>query len=217
MAEGSNDMHKNTSSLPNGTDGKVKTVKHPRWTRQESLVLIQGKKRTTQCQKRWSNILVDFKKIKTWESQMKGEVKSFWMMRNDLRKEMKLPGFFDIEVYDVLDVGVLAMPAVPLALLTTIIDAEDGKHYKIMTVAEKEDEDYKAETVFDSSQQAPAQDDTRKEKCPESSKCTGSTSQERWKRRRLSLCVSEDKNMGDRLVTTVNKLTDALLRIANKF
>lgn len=138
MAEGSNDMHKNTSSPPNGTDGKVKTARHPRWTRQETLVLIQGKKVVesqiqeghrsisafgpdqnepkwdlvssyckqrgvnrgpVQCQKRWSNLLVDCKKIKTWEFQIKREVKSFWMMRNDLRKEMKLPGFFDKEVY----------------------------------------------------------------------------------------------------------------------
>lgn len=49
------------------------------------------------------------------------------------------------------------MPAVPLGLLTTIIDAEDGKHYKIMAVAEKEDGDDEAEKEDDSSQQAPTE------------------------------------------------------------
>ncbi|KAF5181505.1 Trihelix transcription factor asr3 [Thalictrum thalictroides] len=116
----------------------------PRWTRQEILVLIQGKKvaetrvrsrrtnNTTgsnqvepkwasvssyckrhgvnrgpvQCRKRWSNLSGDFKKIKEWESvKSGGESESFWVMRNDLRRERKLPGFFDKEVYDILDGG----------------------------------------------------------------------------------------------------------------
>ncbi|KAL8225919.1 hypothetical protein R6Q57_018476 [Mikania cordata] len=43
----------------------------------------------------------DFKKIKEWESQITKEAESFWAMRNDMRRERKLPGFFDREVYDI--------------------------------------------------------------------------------------------------------------------
>lgn len=122
-----------------------KTVRLPRWTRQEILVLIQGKRVAenrvrrgraagsafgsgqiepkwasissyckrhgvnrgpVQCRKRWSNLAGDFKKIKEWESRIKEETESYWVMRNDLRRERKLPGFFDREVYDILDGGV---------------------------------------------------------------------------------------------------------------
>lgn len=125
-----------------------KAPRLPRWTRQELLVLIQGKRVAenrvrrgrsavmafgsssaqvepkwssvssyckrhgvnrgpVQCRKRWSNLAGDFKKIKEWESQIssKKEIESFWVMRNDLRRERKLPGFFDREVYDILDGG----------------------------------------------------------------------------------------------------------------
>ncbi|KAM3235669.1 trihelix transcription factor ASR3 isoform X1 [Capsicum annuum] len=131
-------------SFNGGADDANKVARLPRWTRQEILVLIQGKKvaenrirrgRTgslefgsaqvepkwasvssyckkhgvnrgpVQCRKRWSNLAGDFKKIKEWESQIKEETESFWLMRNDLRREKKLPGFFDREVYDILDRG----------------------------------------------------------------------------------------------------------------
>ncbi|KAL9246614.1 hypothetical protein vseg_020129 [Gypsophila vaccaria] len=113
-----------------------KAARLPRWTRQEILVLIQGKKvaenrvkrgraaasvepkwatvssyckrhgvnrGAVQCRKRWSNLAGDFKKIKDWESQLQDDADSFWLMRNDLRRDRKLPGFFDREVYDILD------------------------------------------------------------------------------------------------------------------
>ncbi|KAK4488724.1 hypothetical protein RD792_004504 [Penstemon davidsonii] len=124
-----------------GDDGN-KTARLPRWTRQEILVLIQGKRVAenrvrrgrgsgsafgsgqiepkwasvssyckrhgvnrgpVQCRKRWSNLAGDYKKIKEWESKIREETDSFWVMRNDLRREKKLPGFFDREVYDILD------------------------------------------------------------------------------------------------------------------
>ncbi|KAK6160476.1 hypothetical protein DH2020_003857 [Rehmannia glutinosa] len=126
-----------------GDEGS-KTARLPRWTRQEILVLIQGKRVAenrvrrgrasgsafgsghiepkwasissyckrhgvnrgpVQCRKRWSNLAGDFKKIKEWESKIREDTESFWVMRNDLRRERKLPGFFDREVYDILDGG----------------------------------------------------------------------------------------------------------------
>lgn len=130
-------------STDGGDDGS-RAPRLPRWTRQEILVLIQGKRvaeskvrriRTAgaafgsgqvepkwasvssycrmhgvnrgpvQCRKRWSNLAGDYKKIKEWELQRKEGSESFWAMRNDLRRERKLPGFFDKEVYDILDAG----------------------------------------------------------------------------------------------------------------
>ncbi|KAL3655954.1 hypothetical protein CASFOL_000350 [Castilleja foliolosa] len=112
-------------------DEANKTARLPRWTRQEILVLIQGKRvaenrsdRSTepkwasissycklhgvnrgpvQCRKRWSNLAGDYRKIKEWESRVRDDTESFWVMRNDLRREKKLPGFFDREVYDIID------------------------------------------------------------------------------------------------------------------
>lgn len=94
---------------------------------------------------------------------------------------MKLPGFFNKEIYDFLDVAVFAMWAVPLALLTTIIDADDGKHYEIMAVAEKDNGDDKEETVFDSSQQAPAKMVYTILNNLESSKLTRVEKRNKWK------------------------------------
>ncbi|XP_031123579.1 uncharacterized protein LOC116026238 [Ipomoea triloba] len=146
MASGSIEMNKNvlssTSSIVLGEqlpNDKNKTSRHPRWTRPETLVLIEGKKIAedrkgcgtssvlgcaqikpkwdlvssyskqngvnrgpVQCRKRWSNLISDFKKIRTWELQVKEKRDSYWMMMNDLRKMRKLPGFFDREIYDVL-------------------------------------------------------------------------------------------------------------------
>lgn len=147
-----------TASIDGGDDG-CKAPRLPRWTRQEILVLIQGKRVAenrvrrgraagmgfgsgqiepkwasvssyckrhgvnrgpVQCRKRWSNLAGDFKKIKEWESHVKDGTESFWVMRNDLRRERKLPGFFDREVYDILDgaatVASSASPGLGLAL-----------------------------------------------------------------------------------------------------
>ncbi|XP_050223996.1 trihelix transcription factor ASR3 [Mercurialis annua] len=171
------------TSVDGGDDGG-KTPRLPRWTRQEILVLIQGKKvaenrvrrgRTAgmafgsgqvepkwasvssyckrhgvnrgpvQCRKRWSNLAGDYKKIKEWENQIRDETESFWLMRNDLRRERKLPGFFDREVYDILDGadGVNAAaptPALALALAPASNTEED------------------TEVVFDSGRTAAAED-----------------------------------------------------------
>ncbi|KAK3198213.1 hypothetical protein Dsin_021628 [Dipteronia sinensis] len=50
-----------------------------------------------QCRKRWNNLASDYKKINERESShaVKDDTESFWVMRNDLRRERKLSGFFD--------------------------------------------------------------------------------------------------------------------------
>ena len=149
-------------STDGGDDGS-RAPRLPRWTRQEILVLIQGKRvaeskvrriRTAgaafgsgqvepkwasvssycrmhgvnrgpvQCRKRWSNLAGDYKKIKEWELQRKDGSESFWAMRNDLRRERKLPGFFDKEVYDILEAGSGAQQA---NLVVAPPPAEDEK------------------------------------------------------------------------------------------
>ncbi|KAL6182699.1 hypothetical protein ACLB2K_044112 [Fragaria x ananassa] len=176
------------SQVPSGSsEERTKTIRHPRWTRHETLVLIEGKKviengiqfqkgrrsiaalgkdpvepkwdlissfcrqrgmsrGPVQCRKRWSNLLVDFKKIRNWESQIKGEAESFWVMRNDLRRDKKLPGFFDREVYDVLDgKDVTATPAFPLAVIYPVplnsMPMEDASHATMEAAAEEEEEE----------------------------------------------------------------------------
>lgn len=183
-----NDAVEGRQTSVDGGDEGSRAPRLPRWTRQEILVLIQGKKvaesrvrrgRTAglafgsghlepkwasvssyckrhgvnrgpvQCRKRWSNLAGDYKKIKEWESHIRDEAESFWVMRNDLRRERKLPGFFDREVYDILDGG---SPAPELALALT--PAKDGEG---VTIAEDADAE-EAEAVFDSGRSAAVED-----------------------------------------------------------
>ncbi|CAL0325258.1 unnamed protein product [Lupinus luteus] len=174
---------------------RIKATRHPRWTRQETLVLIEAKKMvengeqlfrfksssgllnnsdpkweivssccqqqgvkrgSVQCRKRWGNLLTDFRKIKKWESSLKDEGESFWMMRNDKRKENKLPGFFDEVVYRVLDGGVLSAAALPLTLFKMPSKPENGVgHVEGVTLDQcKEDDDdnddHENEAIVDS-------------------------------------------------------------------
>ncbi|KAL6552362.1 hypothetical protein OROHE_007726 [Orobanche hederae] len=155
------------TSGSNGQDDGHKTPRHPRWTRQETLVLIEAKKiveergwkgrksssvlgmenvepkwdavssycrrngverGAVQCRKRWSNLLSDFKKIKTWDSTAEdGGGGCFWEMRSDSRRERRLPGFFDREVYEVLDgKDFITTPEYQLALVTVSVDGDNG-------------------------------------------------------------------------------------------
>ncbi|KAI3905939.1 hypothetical protein MKW92_034678 [Papaver armeniacum] len=93
----------------------------PKWASVSTYCKHHGVNRgPVQCRKRWSNLAGDFKKIKEWESQILEETESFWVMRNDLRRERKLPGFFDREVYDILDGGVVA----PLAATGDVVEED---------------------------------------------------------------------------------------------
>jgi len=144
----------------------------PRWTRQEILVLIEGKRVVeksgrgrgrgramggdgagaggaeptkwaavaeycrrhgvdrgpVQCRKRWSNLAGDYKKIREWERVFAARKEaSFWAMRNDARRERRLPGFFDLEVYDILEgraVGNVAAAAATAAARPVVVDVE---------------------------------------------------------------------------------------------
>ena len=176
-------IQEQAAQVDNGGE-KAKTTRHPRWTREETIFLIEGKKavenggkqvsgngsslgsdhleskwdmvssfcqqlgvnRTpVQCQKRWGNILSDFRKIKKWESNIKEEAESFWMMRNDERRERKLPGFFDREVYNVLDRKVSdATVAFPLTTLIKTTPRDDQGE-----AAALEDEEAEAEAIVD--------------------------------------------------------------------
>lgn len=145
-----------SSAVNGGEDGKP-TARLPRWTRQEILVLIQGKsdaesrfkpgrngsgfgssepkwalvssyckkhgvnRGPIQCRKRWSNLAGDYKKIKEWESQVRDETESFWLMRNDLRRERKLPGYFDKEVYEILDSPSMAVAAAAAVAASVVV------------------------------------------------------------------------------------------------
>ncbi|OVA09677.1 Myb-like domain [Macleaya cordata] len=122
----------------------------PKWASVSSYCKRHGVNRgPVQCRKRWSNLAGDFKKIKEWESQISEESESFWVMRNDLRRERKLPGFFDREVYDILDGGVVTATT-PLAVTADGKDNEGG----VVTKAEEEGE----EVIFDSGRTAAADD-----------------------------------------------------------
>ncbi|CAN6471866.1 unnamed protein product [Victoria cruziana] len=162
MGNGGPDGEGLTAGSRSGNGGEEnKPPRLPRWTRQEILVLIQGKRDAegrgrrggggggggggagsvepkwaaisaycrrhgvdrgpVQCRKRWSNLAGDYRKIKEWE---RGGGESFWVMRNDARRERRLPGFFDREVYDMLDGGTAAAKAaMVLVPVETIFDS----------------------------------------------------------------------------------------------
>ncbi|KAL5717340.1 hypothetical protein ACHQM5_010359 [Ranunculus cassubicifolius] len=284
------------------TDGN-RAPRLPRWTRQEILVLIQGKKVAenrvrrgrsigssnqvvepkwalvssyckrhgvnrgpVQCRKRWSNLAGDFKKIKEWELHNKsGESESFWVMRNDLRRERKLPGFFDKEVYDILD-GAPAETAVVEKLKE--ID-EELSDYDPQEEEGGRGDGVDKETVAIGSPRAavasplPISEKVYEPSCQEYPKSTGnekevasnaekvSPSREERKRKRspsedpdthlgeqlvnvlekngmiltrqlesqninCELDRDQRKDQGNSLVTVLNKLADALGRIADK-
>ncbi|TYJ47887.1 hypothetical protein E1A91_A01G023100v1 [Gossypium mustelinum] len=174
-------------------DDVSKAPRLPRWTRQEILVLIQGKRVAenrvrrgraaglafgssqvepkwasvssyckrhgvnrgpVQCRKRWSNLAGDFKKIKEWESNIREESESFWVMRNDLRRERKLPGFFDKEVYDILDGAAAVSSAVeiPDSVVAPALALALTPTPAVQDTAEDN------EAVFDSGRSAAAED-----------------------------------------------------------
>lgn len=130
-------------AVPVGAEERSRVGRHPRWSRNETLILIEAKRveeakwskvkeerergietaransdskwlsvshfcermgvvrSAAQCRKRWCNLSADYKRIRDWQT-LRGK-QSFWLMSNDVRKENKLPGCFDHEVFDSLD------------------------------------------------------------------------------------------------------------------
>ncbi|EHA8589586.1 trihelix transcription factor ASR3 [Cocos nucifera] len=196
-AGGSNGYERGAGAGAGAGGGGGRPPRLPRWTRQEILVLIEGKRVVesrgrgraaagrpaaalvgagspvepkwaavsaycrrhgvnrgpVQCRKRWSNLAGDFKKIKEWESgragaEKKGGWESFWAMRNDLRRERRLPGFFDREVYDILDGAAAAAAVEPPEEGEGEEEEEEGKGVAGKRVVAGE------EAVFDSGRAA---------------------------------------------------------------
>ncbi|RZR90746.1 hypothetical protein BHM03_00018693 [Ensete ventricosum] len=120
-----------------GEEGAAIPVE-PKWASVSSYCRLHGVNRgPVQCRKRWSNLAGDFKKVKEWEGKGK---ESFWTMRSDLRREKRLPGFFDREVYDILDGAAGAAVA-----------EEEGKNGSGRAAAAGAEEE---EAVFDSGRTA---------------------------------------------------------------
>ncbi|XP_021286200.1 trihelix transcription factor ASR3-like [Herrania umbratica] len=246
-----------------------KNTRHTRWTRQETIVLIQAKlavenrararsipfsifssdqnepkwdsvssyckqhgvgREPVQCQKRWSNLLGDFKKIKTWESHIKEGAESFWTMRSNSRRERKLPGLFDREVYDILDGREFPMAATPLAHVTAMTEIDSSSVDQVAMAAataeeeqKNEDEEADEEIGLENDKEtiamrSPAKTDGNlspisgeaKEKDPGSTAGTGSMIQKGLKRRRLSIDGSEDINWAKVLERSSNMLSSQL-------
>ncbi|KAF7009003.1 hypothetical protein CFC21_023637 [Triticum aestivum] len=172
-----------------GIAGPGRAARLPRWTRQEILVLIEGKRVVevrgrgrgrgaaggaaaeptkwaavaeycrrhgvergpVQCRKRWSNLAGDYKKIREWERSLPslaGKEVSFWAMRNDARRERRLPGFFDREVYDIIEGRGSGGGGI-----------RDSGSNAAVALAETGEEEGKEKLVFDSGRASAAGDD----------------------------------------------------------
>ena len=91
---------------PGRASGSGQVQAEPKWASVSSYCKNHGVNRgPVQCRKRWSNLAGDYKRIKEWELQVRDEAESGWAMRNELGRERKQPGYFDREVYDMIDGG----------------------------------------------------------------------------------------------------------------
>jgi hypothetical protein len=117
----------------------------PKWAAVAEYCRRHGVERgAVQCRKRWSNLAGDYKKIKEWERAAREP--SFWAMRNDARRERRLPGFFDREVYDILE-------GRDRAILGGRSRGNAAEKEEVVPVEEEEDAGA-AEPVFDSGRPA---------------------------------------------------------------
>ncbi|XP_062219159.1 trihelix transcription factor ASR3-like [Phragmites australis] len=128
--------------------GEASTALEPKWAAVAEYCRRHGVERgPVQCRKRWSNLAGDYKKIKEWErTAPAAREPSFWAMRNDARRERRLPGFFDREVYDILE-------GRGRAILTGRSGANATEEEEAVHV-EEEEEVGAVEPVFDSGRPA---------------------------------------------------------------
>jgi hypothetical protein len=127
----------------------------PKWAAVAEYCRRHGVERgPVQCRKRWSNLAGDYKKIKEWERAAPAERDpSFWAMRNDARRERRLPGFFDREVYDILEGRARPVPDDRAA--RNAAAAEEAVAVAVAVHVEEEDREAQVpEAVFDSGRPA---------------------------------------------------------------
>ncbi|OEL31759.1 Trihelix transcription factor ASR3 [Dichanthelium oligosanthes] len=134
-----------------GGEAAAAAALEPKWAAVAEYCRRHGVERgPVQCRKRWSNLAGDYKKIKEWErAAAASREPSFWAMRNDARRERRLPGFFDREVYDILEGRGRAI----LAGRSAGNAAEEEEAVAAARV-EEEKEAGPAEAVFDSGRPA---------------------------------------------------------------
>lgn len=87
-----------------------------KWDRISSLCAKEGVSRDAeQCRKRWQDLSKNYKRIKEWEGA--AEAPSFWFMSSSNRKDKNLPGNFDREIYDCMDIFMGSKTAIQLQRL----------------------------------------------------------------------------------------------------
>ncbi|KAM7276854.1 hypothetical protein ACFE04_018720 [Oxalis oulophora] len=241
----------------------LRAVRHSRWSKRETVILLEGKKLiesqmkegyrsdklepkwdsvasfcqsnrvsrgAAQCRKRWSNLLGDFRKIRSWESGRvtNPEVESFWTMRNDFKKEKKLPSSFDRDIYDIMDGKQLPFPLTTYQATgdtnkdgdTSLDDDEPPQDGMFPETEQHEKEETEQSTEKET---LPSGSPTNmqggdfpitgadKVKSPSTNTWTGSSSQDGRKRKRMSSERYEDeKNLENQLIKILEKNNNML-------
>ncbi|XP_057485465.1 trihelix transcription factor ASR3-like [Actinidia eriantha] len=201
---------------PGRASGSGQVQAEPKWAAVSSYCKNHGVNRgPVQCRKRWSNLAGDYKRIKEWELQVRDEAESFWAMRNDLRRERKLPGYFDREVYDMIDGGTAAIETEAVEDSGRSAAAENRLFSDFEQTAPKEGGvGVGAEKVFATAEVGPtpapvpisdAMHGTEQASNPDTR--TGATSEEGRKRKRLSVDGDEETNttIQDQLIEVLER------------
>ncbi|KAM7274175.1 hypothetical protein ACFE04_028839 [Oxalis oulophora] len=229
-----------------GNDEAGSAAKRRRWTTQETVVLLKGKKivenahgakcrgkwdliesfcqrngvnwRSDQCELKHMTLSMGYRKIKAWQSNDKEEDQSYWTTNSAFRTEKKLPGSFDREIYELMDGKDL-----------TISGSSDPKNSDEQLAAE--DEDREEDTVvFEGDLYATGHPTTNmlgaeRVKGPVSKNWTEPSCKNGKKRRRKSSGRNEGGSLGkqdpagvqtDMLVGAVAKLSEVMTKLAGK-
>ncbi|KAL9243366.1 hypothetical protein vseg_017261 [Gypsophila vaccaria] len=126
-----NNSSESNSNSKSNSNSSVNGNTEPKWVMISDYCKKRGVDRgPAQCRKRWSNLIGDYKRVKGWEDGLDNGGESFWNMRNDLRKERKLPVSFDWEVFRVLvgrelGGGVGVASPVPLQAVAVVEEEEE--------------------------------------------------------------------------------------------
>ncbi|CAL0308324.1 unnamed protein product [Lupinus luteus] len=202
----------------------------PKWVSVSSYCKDHGVNRgAVQCRKRWSNMVGDYKKIKEWENEIRDETESFWVMRNDLRRERKLPGYFDREVYDILDAAspaAAAAAAVEKQYQPLLLQVYTGKGNGQGTTNDKHpasnpeagstsQEGRRKRTRFATDD---GEEETLQSQLIDVMERNGKMVQDQLESRNMNfeLDMQQQKDTASNIVNVLDKLANALGRIADK-